>query len=153
MSNKDIKHKIRNHLQVMLFKVKEDVDGSGDEMEKEIMKVAALVNRIQDSTHRPQLSALDELTKEVLAASTPRKQLAKAVEELNELSRALSKVLGHTFIDDASEDEIEDVMHEMADVVITMRQVRSILFPGRDVEKVLTEKMQHVRNRIKDGQL
>ena len=68
-------------------------------------------------------------------------QTAKAIEELSELIRSLSRVLQF-------EPDFENVKEEIADVLIMVCQM-TLLFDFDDVQEVLNKKLQRLEWKIK----
>ena len=75
-----------------------------------------------------------------IIANGPRHQLLKAVEELSELGQVLCKVIN-------GEQDLDHLAEEMADVYITMEQVRLIF----DIDDRIRDQMDFKVRRLDDN--
>ena len=71
-------------------------------------------------------------------------QMIKAIEEMSELTKVISKILGM-----GGEVSIEDIIEEIADVTIMMEQLRVIYNINDEVCDMMDSKVKRLENRIR----
>lgn len=74
------------------------------------------------------------------------KQIDMAVEEMAELIKAICKYKRYHTI-----ESMENIVEECADVIITLAQIR-LMFGDENIDKVITEKMCRLHERIKEDE-
>ena len=70
--------------------------------------------------------------------------MIKAIEEMSELTKVISKILGM-----GGEVSIEDLIEEIADVTIMMEQLRVIYNINDEVCTMMDSKIRRLENRIR----
>jgi NTP pyrophosphatase (non-canonical NTP hydrolase) len=82
----------------------------------------------------------EEIYKEAIATYGVESQRKMAIEEMSELTNALMKF-------DRGRNTVEDIVEEIADVIIMMNQL-SIIYGQKAVQQQIDFKTQRLRKRL-----
>lgn len=84
-----------------------------------------------------------KILKPIISANGERMQIVQVIEELSELQKALCK-----YLKNVTENPVDNITEEMADVQIMLDQLRIIFDNEKEVEKIMTNKIDRTYKRL-----